>query len=340
MPRVEAGDIVIVSMAKFWVFNGTPSLLSHSRTDIHVYEAQRLPSCRPSRSAGGALKKPSRKVSRNPDTKENEYVLWLFDRIDKSFIPDQEQFSARAEQSLNIKEKFSLLENVKDHKFADLIVQVVKEPFDLGDKISLWVSDYTENPSFFNKIQDSADWTDGWPSRDGDPYGYTNRFSKTSAPLAEEEHGRWIGPYGKKSIQITCWEPHANFTRENIRAGDWVRLRNVQVGYGHNSINIEGFLRQDRSFPNRVCVEVLNPQADRETVDPRLIDAIRRKRNHEKDEKHHRKTGEKRKVEEPPKKENTKNKRQKQRERKKRQYEELKAEQEAALGLNHLSMYN
>lgn len=339
MPKVDAGDIVIASMAKFQVFGGTPSLLSQSRTDIHVYEAQRLPSCRSSRSAWNALKKPSRKVSRSPDTMENEYVLWLFDRIDKSSIPDQQQFSARVEQSLNIKEKFSLLKDVKDHKFADLIVQVVKEPFDLGDKVCLWVSDYTENASFFNRIHDSADWTNGWPSRDGDPYGYTNKFSKKSAPLAEEEHSKWIGPYGKKSIQITCWEPHVNFIREHIGEGDWVRLRNVQIGYGHNATNIEGFLRQDRSCPNRVCVDILDPQADRETVDPRLIDAIQRKWDLEKDEKHCRKTGEKRRVEEPPKKENTKSKRQKLRERKQKQYEEIKAEQEAALGLNDLGMY-
>lgn len=339
MPRVEAGDVVIASMVKYQIYGGTPSLLSQFRTDIHVYEAQRLPSCRPSGSAWGALKKASRKSNREPDTKENEYVLWLFDRIDKSIIPDQQEFSVRAEQSVNIREKFSLLADVKDHKFADLIVQVVREPFDLGDKICVWVSDYTEHASFFNRTRDGAVWTDDSPYRDGDPYGYTSKFSKQPALSAEDASSPWIGPYGKKSIQLTCWEPHADFIRQNVRAGDWVRVRNVQVGYGRNSVNIEGFLREDRAFPNRLCVDLLDTHADREAIDPRLLDALRRKRDYERDEKHSQKTGQKRKAEEPVKKENGKSRRQKKREGKLKAAEEQKAKQEATLNLNDLSMH-
>lgn len=340
MPTVGAGDVVIASMVKFQTYGGGPNLLTSYRTEIHVYEAQRLHSCRSSGTARAALREPPRKPSREPDAKENEYVLWLWGKIDKSAVPDQEKFAVRTEQSLNVKNKFSLLQDVKERKFADLVVQVVREPYDLGDKICLWVSDYSaEHAAFFNRTEDGAHLADGMLHRDGDPYGYTDRFRRKSAQPAQAD-GAWQGPYGKRSIQLTCWEPHANFIRENVHVNDWVNLRNVQISYGHNSLNLEGFVREDRDFPSRVCVDVLDTGVDREIADPRLHDALRRKRDYEKKEKDVQKRGKKRKADNPPKQDNAKGKRAKQREAQRKAQEEQEAKQEAALNINDLSTYN
>lgn len=336
MPQVEAGDIVIVSAAKFQIYNGTASLLTSYNTDIFVYEAQRLLSCRKSGTARGAMKQPTRKPKREPDATENEYVLWLYGRIDQSIIPDQHDFSARARQSLNVKDKFSLLQDVTDGKFADLIAQVIKEPFDLGDKMTVWVSDYTENNKFFLQTRDNVEWADGVPARDGDVYGYTHNRKKPIAPLLDDESSKWSGPVGKRSMQLTCWEPHATFIRQNIQKGDWVRLRNVQIRYGHNSVNIEGCLREDREHRDRVCVEILEAAGDRENLDQRLVEAILRKRSYEKVQKKALKNGEKRKVEEDPNRENAKTKRQKKRENKQKAIQEEAAQKHAALGFNEL----
>lgn len=337
MPQVEAGDIVIVSMAKFQIYNGNASLLTSYNTDVFVYEAQRLPSCKRSGTARAALKPPTRKPKREPDAAEHEYVLWLFGRIDQSSIPDQHDFSARARQSLNVKDKFSLLQDVKVEKFADLIVQVVKEPFDMVDKMTVWVSDYTENNSFFLQTRDNvADWTDGVPARDGDVYGYTHNRKKPIAPLSDEEHSKWSGPAGKRSMQLTCWEPHATFIRQNIHQGDWVRLRNVQIRRGHNSANIEGCLREDLDHRDRVYVEVLEVAGDPENLDQRLVEAIMRKRSYEKAQKRALKNSEKRKAEEDSTRETSKTKRQKQRESMQKAIEKEAAREQAALGFNEL----
>lgn len=337
MPQVEAGDIVIVSKAKFQIYKSTASLLTSYNTDVFVYEAQRLPQCKRSGTARAALKPPTRKPKREPDATEHEYVLWLFGRIDQSSIPDQHDFSARAKQSLNVKDKFSLLQDVKEGKFADLIVQVVKEPFDMGDKMTVWVSDYTENNSFFLQTRDNlVGWTDGVPARDGDVYGYTNNRKKPIAPLLDEESSKWSGPIGKRSMQLTCWEPHATFIRQDIHKGDWVRLRNVQIRSGHNLVNIEGCLREDREHRDRVYVEILEAAGDRENLDERLVEAIVRKRSYEKAQKKALKNGEKRKAEEDPNRETSKTKRQKQRESKRKAIEEEVAQKQAALGFNEL----
>ena len=50
-----------------------------------------------------------------------------------------------ASQSVNVKNKFSLLKSLEPNRFSDIIVQVVKEPYDEGDRMTLWVTDYTEN---------------------------------------------------------------------------------------------------------------------------------------------------------------------------------------------------
>lgn len=327
MPTVEAGDVVVVYTAKLQTFGGRSSLLTSYRTDIHVYAARQIPRLGSSQSASSALRSPSRHAIRKPGDKENDYVTWLYDTIDKQFIPDREDFSARAELSKNIRDRFSLLANVQDRMFTDLIVQVVREPFDLGDRVCLWASDWTENASFFHKIDDSPDWTDGTPVRDGDPYGYTTKVKKPTEP--READGKWRGPLGKQSIQLTCWEPHAQFIRSQVEIGTWVYLQKVQIGYGHNSTNLEGFLRGEKEYSNfsdKIKVQILEPQADSEKVDPRLRDAIRRKRDYEKGRAYP-KGGQKRKAEESLPKDNAKARRSANRAAKQKAFEEVEAKE-------------
>jgi predicted RNA-binding protein with RPS1 domain len=330
MPTVEAGDVIVVYTAKHQTYGGNSSLLTSYRTDIHIYAARQIPRLASSQSgaaAAGALRSPSRSVSRKPGDKEHEYVTWLYDTIDKQYIPDREDFAARAELSMNVRERFSLLASVQDHMFVDLIVQVVRKPFDLGDRVSMWVSDWTENDSLFHKTDDSPDWTDGMPVRDGDPYGYTTKFKKTTVP--READGKWRGPLGKRSIQLTCWEPHADYIRDQVDIGTWVHLRKVQIGYGHNSTNLEGFLRGEQGYSNfsdKIKVQILDPQADIEKIDPRLRDAIRRKRGYEKG-RDQPKGGPKRKTEEPLPKDNTRTRRASKRAKRQRTFEEVEAKE-------------
>lgn len=323
MPKVEVGDIVIAWMVKRQRWQGSPSLLSNkSLSDIHVYDGQGIAKCRDSRSAKDALKPSSRRVRRELDQKEHEYVLWLYNKVDQTYVPDREQAKSRAEQTLHIRDKFSLLQDVKIRKFADLIAQVVRDPFDQGDKITLWVSDYTENSHFFNKTDDSSSWVDGEPIRDGDPYGYVDKWNKPAGSIAAGES--WLGPSGKRSIQLTCWEPHANFIRSGVRTSHWVHLRNVQIDIGKNGQNVEGFLRTDRTYPERVCVSVLDHTADREMLDARLVDALRRKRDYERDLKQTQR-GTKRKAEMSRKGLNSKDRRKANREEKAKASREEKA---------------
>lgn len=204
-------------------------------------------------------------------------MSWLYHNVEKERIPTKEEFQVQTIQSRNVRKKFCELKEVRDGNFHDLIVQVVQPPLSRGDKVTLYVSDYTENHAFrhYSWIGQSEDG-----GRDGDPYGYTSGKAHKSA-LTD-----WTGPYGKQTLQITCYEPHASFIERNVKDGNWVRLRNVQIKFGSNNANLEGFLREDRnSYATKLSVEVLDPQEDPENINCELKNALRRKRDYEKDKK-------------------------------------------------------
>lgn len=277
---------------------------------------------------------PKKKNSnREPNEKEYEYVSYFYHQIDKYGVPDEEQFQIMAKQSLNIKQKFSLLQDVQEGKFCDLFVQVVRDPFDLGDKTTLYVSDYTENDFFFNYT-----WEGVRDLSSGEGYAYEDSSQQASTKK------EWIGPYGKKAMQITCYEPHASYIRHEAKAGSWLGLQNVQVKLGRDGRNLEGFMREDRSaFGDsgaKINAHVLDT-TDRDTIDPRLKDAIRRWRDYTRvkkaDLKRLESTELKRKSEEPEKKRlNAKQRRKRRREEVEKKVDEQASKEEQSLGLNQL----
>lgn len=267
MPEPDAGDVVIATSIKVQNYRGEVSLITHRSTSLHVYTASKIP--KPPKSAKQALGPPLQPKGWVPGDKEHDYVAWLYHSINKDAVPDATTFDSKVNQSRNIRQKFQILSDVKDCQFYDIIGRVIKDPFNQMDKATLWVSDYTENDAFYKFSCDPEDTKD----QNGDPCGYITAKSKESS--------NWPGPYGKRSIQVTCFGLHAEFVSNEVKAGDWVRLRNLQVKYGHNSNNLEGFLREDRSYGSGVQVDIL-PTDDPENADDHLKAAIRRRKDYEK----------------------------------------------------------
>lgn len=174
-------------------------------------------------------------------------------------------------KSANAPDKFKELKDVRDREFADVIVEIVKKPYDTSDRITLWVSDYTENDDFFHYAFKGFGGDGGQAS---DPYGYG-----ANLPHGAGTGGEWKGPFGKRSMQVTCFDPHIEFIREKkLSTGSWVMLRNLNIKYGHNAANLEGYLRSDRQY-NITQMDTTNT----EDPDPRLKEAVRRKSVHKKE---------------------------------------------------------
>ncbi|KAK0375000.1 telomere-binding alpha subunit central domain-containing protein [Colletotrichum limetticola] len=275
MPTAKSGDVVVAHQVKTQRYRSNPlSLIKNFSTTLHIYSATTIPP--PPQHPPPPSKPSAEDKKRNPAPIEGQYISWLYHNIDKTEIPEPEVFEIQANQSLNIKNKLCELQDVRDGKFHDLIVQVVKDPHDFGDKVTLYVSDYTENSGFFHYTNKRLDTNGG---RDGDPYGYTHTKTRKSTSDIQSE-----GPFGKQTMQITCWNPHATVIRERrIKKDDWIRLFNVQIKYGSNGQNMEGFLREDRNaFKDKIYVDKVDMPEEGESMDPHVKNALRRKRDYEK----------------------------------------------------------
>ncbi|KAL2171012.1 hypothetical protein VTG60DRAFT_4027 [Thermothelomyces hinnuleus] len=333
MPRVTAGDVVVVTNVKVQRYRGDLSLITNRTTSIRVFTASKIPPW--PQSAKIALAPASTRDTHAPTAAETAYVSHIHRKIDKYSLPGEHEFQARAEQSLNVKQKFSLLKDAQEGKFCDLIVQVVRDPYDGLNALTLYVSDYTENPRFHPRAWEGLS-DSGFG--DGDPYGYTTG-------VADVPNKEWVGPYGRMSLQITCFEPHATFIREEVKAGQWVGLRNVQIKYGRDGRFLEGFLREERgSSSRRVNVDILD-LTNADTIDPNLKEAIRRCRDYHKKKRQQIKeikaaeaAGMKRKASLSSKKEdlppNSKERRKQKRTEKEQRENEEVVNQEPHLGLN------
>ncbi|KAI5461183.1 hypothetical protein BGZ63DRAFT_486707 [Mariannaea sp. PMI_226] len=277
IPHAGCGDAILLHAVKVQRYRGEEwSLLTTYDTRIHIYQASDIP--KPPGNASNAMRPATGPKDGEPNSNDHAFISQLFHAASKDRVPPPEKFETMKMQSANIKEKFSLLKDVVDGQFCDIVAMVVREPYDGGDKISLWVSDFTENAAFFHYTINGANLADG---RDGDPFNYTSRFSTVTSGTA------WSGPYGKRSMQITCWEPHATAIRQTrLALGSWVSVRNLQIKVGRNAANLEGYLREDeKAYGLNIRICPLDTSGDADMISPQLKEAVRRRRDYERSKK-------------------------------------------------------
>ncbi|PTB62860.1 hypothetical protein BBK36DRAFT_1172152 [Trichoderma citrinoviride] len=277
MPSPNVGDVIVLYQAKLQSHANELSLVTHRTTDIHLYSSSEIP--RPSEGALQALRPLSRKTAHSPGQVVHEYVSHLYHSIDKSSLPTEAEFQDMKAKSAIHTGKSKELKDVRDGTFADVVVQLVRQPYDTGDRVTLWVSDYTENDHFFHFTYKGLDALQGQDSYIASlPYG--------AGAGGGGGGGEWKGPFGKRSMQVTCYDPHTSVIREQgLSAGSWVLLRNLQIKFGRNAANLEGFLREDRgSSSQKINIQQMDVR-DTDAPDPRLKEAIRRKRDYEREKR-------------------------------------------------------
>ncbi|KJZ80543.1 hypothetical protein HIM_00393 [Hirsutella minnesotensis 3608] len=280
MPDAKLGDIIVIRSAKTQHHNvDTVSLLSSWTSIIRVYDASKLSE---GRDASLALRRGRGKVSTSPDRVESQLVSTLYRTVNKDRLPSESDFESRKIMSVNVRNKFSELKDVKDGQFVDVTVRIVKEPYDMGDRTTVWVSDFTENEKFYNYSIANDVTSEG---QVGDTYGYLKPF-QNSAKKTD-----WTGPFGKHSLQVTVWPPHTSVIFDKrLTRGSWVSLRNLHIKFGHNGLYLEGFLREDRHAqgPKLNIVPLwVNPEEtkDPESLTEELKSSIKRKMQYEKSTK-------------------------------------------------------
>lgn len=235
-------------------------MTNQRQTKFALFAASKIPA--PPNSPLKALVPFFEGLDKNVDKSEADFVSHLHRTISKSSIPEEEEFIQMSRQSKNTREKFRELCDVKDGIFCDVVVQVVRNPFEGSIATTLWVSDYTENPAFYD-------------------------FPDLSAQ--EDTDGAGSFPKGKISMQISCFDEHMDHIRElGVTKDTWITIKNVQIIYSRTGSSLEGKLRGSRGDPRDIGsamkISVLNP-TDREDLTPRHKAALERRRDRMRAEK-------------------------------------------------------
>ncbi|KAI9640219.1 hypothetical protein NHQ30_011457 [Ciborinia camelliae] len=276
MPRIyNPKDAVLIRNAKTQLRMGEVQLLSHFSTEYHILRAANIPKdLFPITKVPWTSTPPAR--CRRPEPIETKYVIWSNQHLDELELPNTQEFQENAGRAMNVRDKYSLLKDVKEGSFHDIIGEVRKIYGAAYDMVTVYFTDYTAHPQFYNyTLPELSDV--GTEGRDGDDYGYIKVKPK-------DEGNDWKGPFGKMTIQLTLFDQHAEFIREKVKEGQWIRLTNVHFVYGKANL-LEGKVRGDRAaFEGKVQVEIMKQSGDPQNNDPRWTECVQRK--HDWNKKH------------------------------------------------------
>jgi len=244
------------------MYSGEVSLLASYATEVHVMPASKIPPTLP-RDSRAPWQSTPQLTCRHPTPVETSYVVWANSQVSELNLPSNEEFEMKSMQAMNVKDKYSLLKDVKPECFYDILGEVMRK-YDGSSGSTLYISDYTAHSRFYN-----YEWGGGETvePRDGDEFGYIKTRPK--------KNNDWPGPYGKMSIQLTLFDAHAEFVRENVEAGQWVLLKNVYINFGRMGDCLEGFLRGDPNSSEKVRVRILKRSEDKDDI--RWKEALTRK---------------------------------------------------------------
>jgi protection-of-telomeres protein 1 len=246
------------------MWNGLVSLLAHKSSEFYILPATKIPK-NPSGGSSAPWKSYPPGRRNFPNTAEISYVICANSRATEIDLPSDHEFQEKMAQSMNVKDKFSLLKDAKPDRFYNIIGEVIKVHASSGS-LTVYLSDYTANSLFYHYVWgEGRDNNDG---REGDEYGYIRPKKKATTD--------WPGPYGKMSIQLTLYDEHAEFVRENVEVHTWVLLNNVKIKYGKMGGLLEGFMHGDQG---KVGVKVMKQAAEPGMTDTRWMEAVKRKHN-------------------------------------------------------------
>ncbi|RAL14925.1 telomere-binding alpha subunit central domain protein [Aspergillus homomorphus CBS 101889] len=202
-----------------------------------------------------------------PDNVERRKALYLLDKITsihdfrKAAVasrpppPYVVQTSAPNSRSYNRK-KFSLIKDIQEQTFVDLVGEVIKMYPNDSEKVLLYLTDYTANKDLHDYSPDQGEGNDGC---EGDTFGYQRRFRR-----------KWTGPAGQLSLPVTLWEPHASYARQFVKENDVILVYNVHIRKSRINGGLEAVVHTNKTHP--LSANVLVVQAHKDVRAQQLIE--------------------------------------------------------------------
>jgi protection-of-telomeres protein 1 len=185
MPRIYGvSDVILIRKAKvrssydppgnsqlkfqqLQLYHGEVSLIANHNSEFHVLIASQIPKTPlttshvtnwTSKAIGTTAPWQSYPPAQChiPTADETNYVILANTQISELALPSSEDFQEKSMQAMTVKQKFSLLKDIKPESYVDILGQVVKVLDHSSDRVTMYLSDYTANALFYKQV-----WAEG-----------------------------------------------------------------------------------------------------------------------------------------------------------------------------------
>jgi hypothetical protein len=246
LPKITGpGDIVILRNFKLNPWQGRMDCVSNPSSGVLVFAADKIPVPELSQAyLLGTQRLPCHAThgTREATIPEQKAVLSMKHSSIGS-AQDVQQHASLASHNAATRRKEYLIKDLTEGTFSDLRAQVLNIYYSNHGTVELKVTDYTSNKDLY-LYED--------PGRDPD--------------LVWKRE--WPGPYGQVTLHVRLYEPHAAWARKNLSNGDFVYLRNVHMKWSQAK-HLEGVVHEDRRFPNKIDVSILQDEQTIEDINKR-----------------------------------------------------------------------
>ncbi|CAP95093.1 Pc21g01960 [Penicillium rubens Wisconsin 54-1255] len=245
LPNVELNDVVLLRNVRVTIYQNRPTAVV-SQNSIVPWAI-----FRPEPSLSSSPFITSGPIPFEPSLKEKDQAQSLLDRVSAERTPVQQpmtrsvtafQQPAHVQASVPSPKSGGLpcipIQFAKDRQLCQLLGQVVDLNTYDSERCVLYLTDFTENEQLVDYKKPGED-DDSGP--EGDRFNYIHKTKN------------WPGPWGKLTIQVTLWEPHATYARAHLKPGDitlitYARIKGAQRG------GLEAAVHEDRRYPEKIHV--------------------------------------------------------------------------------------
>ncbi|KAI2746601.1 hypothetical protein DTO013E5_203 [Penicillium roqueforti] len=253
LPNVELKDVILLRNLLVQIYQNKPTGFVSQRS--HVSWAIFRPE--PSSSSSPFI--TSGPIPFEPSLKEKDQAHSLLDSVFAEAIPVQQptphsipafQQSFHVQASVPAAKSGGLpyipIQFATVRQLCQLLGQVVNLKTYDSEKCMLDLTDFTENEGLANYKKPGEGDDESGP--EGDRFNYIQKTKN------------WSGPWGKFTIRVTLWEPHASYAREHLKPGDIVLLTYVHIKERRGGL--EAVVHEDKLFPEKIHVRKMNGSND------------------------------------------------------------------------------
>ncbi|KAJ6139143.1 hypothetical protein N7471_005629 [Penicillium samsonianum] len=245
LPNVKLNDVVLLRNVRVSIYQNKPTGVVSQQSNVSwvIFRPEPSLSSSPFITSGP--------IPFEPSLKEKDQAQSLLDRVSAEGITVQQPTSRGVpafQQSSHVQASgpapnsgglpCTPIQFAKARLLCQLLGQVVSLNTYDSEKCTLYLTDFTENEELVNYKKPGEEDDESGP--EGDRFNYVQKTKN------------WPGPWGKLTIQVTLWEPHASYARQHLKAGDIALLTYARIKEGRGGL--EAAVHEDRRFPEKIHV--------------------------------------------------------------------------------------